>query len=158
MNQKPRQPAPDMPVELLRAEMSTAATSASDVSRTRGMIDMAARLGTNVSPIPLRMSETAADAVSQHRSDMLVDEISAMSLSETGTAVDLEKFLLLMSRALKARRIILGESLEDAAKRMTVTRQYLSTLERGGGTLPALLNYSLVLGVRPSSVLRAIGL
>lgn len=105
----------------------------------------------------LSMSESNLDSDSQRKSDSIMQAVAAGAREADGS-MDLNKFVMLFGKALRARRVLLGISVTDASRNMQVSKQYLSNVELGKSTIAALLQYSLTLGVRPSSVLRAIGL
>ena len=103
------------------------------------------------------VAESSVDTDSQHRSDKFLGAVVS-GAKESDGSIDLVKFAIIFGRALRARRIMAGMSVTEAAKNLQISKQYLSNIELGKSTIQAMLQYSMSLGIRPSSVLRSLGL
>ena len=104
------------------------------------------------------MAQSISDTTSQRRSDLLVGGVVSMTPHGDDGRIDMAQFCVLFGRALRARRIIGGTDMITVARQMQVSKQYISHVERGKSSFMAMMAYALHLGVRPSSILRPLGL
>ena len=174
---RPARPAPrsarpadiDLPDDVLGRHLATPeailnaapdafpAMSRDGLDKVADLVGLAERFSVTDDPA-MAMAQSVADTTSQRRSDMLVGGVVNMTPRTDDGRIDMEQFCVVFGRALRARRVLNGEEMSAVARKMQVSKQYISHVELGKGSFMAMMTYALHLGVRPSSILRPLGL